>query len=114
MESLQASRMFCRKASLNIAEHPLKLGVARKRGFATLRRKTGIVYSLTLRKSVAESNEGGIRSSQDGSSIVEHEKDDLILGTERDTSGSIIGFHVMPQSGIFFPLICYALFSPQF
>lgn len=99
MESLQASRMFCRKASLNIAEHPLKLGVARKRGFATLRRKTGIVYSLTLRKSVAESNEGGIRSSQDGSSIVEHEKDDLILGTERDSSGSIIGFHVMPQSG---------------
>lgn len=53
---------------------------------------------LTLRTSVSD---GGLSSSQDGSSAVEYEKEEkgLILGTEKDDSGAVIGFHLIPPSG---------------
>lgn len=53
---------------------------------------------LTLRASVSD---GGLSSSQDGSSAVEYEKEEkgLILGTEKDDSGAVIGFHLIPPSG---------------
>jgi starch synthase len=68
------------------------------------RRNTNKIGYLTLRRSVGDgSKAGGFRSSQDGSSIIEDEKkgkkEGLLLGTERDVTGSVVGFHLIPPSG---------------
>ena len=45
---------------------------------------------------------GGFRSSQDRSSTMEDDKEEgLLLVTERDDSGSFIGFHLIHPSGMF-------------
>jgi len=42
------------------------------------------------------------RSSQDGSSSIEDvRKDGMLLGADKDESGSVVGFHFIPQSGLF-------------
>ncbi|KAE8077698.1 hypothetical protein FH972_016235 [Carpinus fangiana] len=67
-------------------------------GFAPLWRRRSGRGCLRLRASVSGDTIGG---SQDGPSAVEDDKEKkgLILGTERDGSGSVIGFHLIPQSG---------------
>lgn len=78
-----------------------------------LKQRKARIGHLALRKSLAEGNKNnaGVRSSQDGSSIIEGEKiaDGLLLGTERDAvSGSVVGFHLTPPPGISIPLSWYS------
>jgi starch synthase len=54
---------------------------------------------LIQRRSITARTGGGFTSPQDGSSTVEDDKQGLVLGTERDASGSIVGFQLIPQSG---------------
>ncbi|XAR52201.1 Starch synthase [Bertholletia excelsa] len=55
---------------------------------------------LTFRRSVSNQEEGGLRGSQDRSKAVEDQKDSgLLLGPERDESGLVVGFHLIPPSG---------------
>lgn len=61
-------------------------------------------WYLTLRRSIGDgSKAGGFWSSQDGYSIIEDEKkgkkEGLLLGAERDVTGSVVGFHLIPSSG---------------
>lgn len=43
------------------------------------------------------------RSSQEGSSSIEDvRKDGMLLGADKDESGSVVGFRLIPQSGIWF------------
>jgi starch synthase len=80
-------------------------------GFAPLWRRSGR-GCLRLRASVSGDTIGG---SQDGPSAVEDDKEKkgLILGTERDGSGSVIGFHLIPQSGmdLFYCEVVYLYFA---
>ncbi|CAK9146552.1 unnamed protein product [Ilex paraguariensis] len=102
METLRTSGILSCKLPLKLTETPLNVGVSRRVGFAYLRnqRRTNI-QSLCLTKSLTDNSGGGFSSSsQDGSSIVEDDKEEgLLLGTERDDSGSVVGFHLIPQSG---------------
>lgn len=68
-------------------------------GFAPLWRRRRGRGCLRIRTSVSGDTIGG---SQDGASAVEDEKEKkgLILGAERDNSGSVIGFRLIPQSGM--------------
>ncbi|KAK9292211.1 hypothetical protein L1049_020173 [Liquidambar formosana] len=93
MESLQISRIVPFKSPLNLAETTI-----RQVGILPLWRQRSRTGSLSLRRSVSGRKEGGFSSSQDGSSAVEDEKEGLLLGAERDGSGSVIGFHLIPQS----------------
>ncbi|EXC21435.1 hypothetical protein L484_011877 [Morus notabilis] len=59
------------------------------------RRRRGRNGCLRLRGSVlGESDDRANRSSQ-----IDQKKGSLVLGTEKDDSGSIIGFHLIPPSG---------------
>lgn len=72
-----------------------------------------------IRKSFAavSSNQrgSGFSASQDGSSAVEDGKKEkgLLLGAEKDDSGSVLEFHLIPQSGMhslcpfLFPVSCF-------
>ncbi|THG16733.1 hypothetical protein TEA_020081 [Camellia sinensis var. sinensis] len=52
--------------------------------------------SVTLGISVSGGENGGFRSSQDGSSTMEDkEEEGLLLGVERDDSGSVVGVHLI-------------------
>jgi hypothetical protein len=103
MESLPMTMKFlsCKSSSSSSSVVVAKFNHSRvfgQVGFAPLWRRSGR-GCLSLRTSVSGDRIGG---SQDGSSAVEDEKDKkgLILGTERDDSGSVIGFRLIPQSGI--------------
>ncbi|PSS32995.1 Soluble starch synthase [Actinidia chinensis var. chinensis] len=83
------------KSRLYSTEATLKLSVFRQ--LSSQRRSK--IGSLTLRRSIADGKKGGFRRSQDGSSTMEDEKEEgLLLGTERDGSGSVIGFHLIPPT----------------
>lgn len=109
METLQFSRIFCCKSSLNLTETPLNSGVLRQLGIHSFSsRRSGNIRSLairtttTRRRSITRARAGG--PPQDGSSTVEDDKQGLLLGTERDDSGSIVGFQLIPQSGMYVSL----------
>lgn len=74
-----------------------------------------------IRKSFAVSSNqrgNGFCASQDGSSAVEDGKKEkgLLLGAEKDDSGSVLEFHLIPQSGMhslcpfLFPVSCFMFF----
>ncbi|KAA8533594.1 hypothetical protein F0562_030972 [Nyssa sinensis] len=98
METLQTLRILSCKPYLNPAETSRNLVVVRQVGFGSLWRRS-TYRSLSLRRSVEDRKEGGFRSSQDGSSTLEDDKGGLLLGTERDDSGSVVGFQLIPPSG---------------
>ena len=61
---------------------------------------------LRIRASVSGGGGGRGSSSQEGNSAVEdeekeEEKKGLLLGTEMDGSGSVVGFNLIPQSGMY-------------
>lgn len=95
MESVQ---MITKVSSCKSFSNPLQakftdFRVLGKLGLAPLWRRRSRSGCLRLRAS----NSGG---SQDA---VEEERQEkgLVLGTERDGSGSVIGFPLIPQSGIY-------------
>jgi starch synthase len=53
---------------------------------------------------IARSGRSEVGNSKDGNFAVENEKEEkrggLILGPERDSSGSVIGFNLIPPSGM--------------
>ncbi|GMP54751.1 hypothetical protein CsSME_00019814 [Camellia sinensis var. sinensis] len=61
------------------------------------RQKRSNIGSVTLGRSVSGGEKGGFRSSQDGSSTMEdkEEEEGLLLGAERDDSGSVVGVHLI-------------------
>lgn len=70
------------------------------------RRRRGRNGCLRLRGSVlGESDDRDYRSSQ-----IDQKKGSLVLGTEKDDSGSIIGFHLIPSSGTFLYLLLNSSF----
>ncbi|GMP24890.1 hypothetical protein CsSME_00002001 [Camellia sinensis var. sinensis] len=86
-------------------EITLKPGVFRQMGVVSTlwRQKRSNLGSLTLGRSVSGGEKGGFRSSQDGSSTMEDKEEEkgLLLGAERDDSVSVVGFHLIPPSGMF-------------
>lgn len=98
MESVCASharscQLFSKFASVDRCLRPFA-----QVGFGFLSRQTCKNGSLRL---VRSSRSGFVSDSQDGSSAVENGKEEekgLILGTERDASGSVIGFNLISQS----------------
>lgn len=68
-------------------------------GFAPLWKKRSKREALRLRTSVS----GKAPGSQDGASVVQDEKEEaakaVLLGAERDSSGSVIGFNLSPPNG---------------
>ncbi|WOG92774.1 hypothetical protein DCAR_0312050 [Daucus carota subsp. sativus] len=97
MESLSASSILYWRSSLNVAaaDHSgLSLSSVRPLIFKQRKKCTGgFIRPLSL--SVVSASVG----SQDGSnSAVEDDKKGLFLGPQRDSSGSVVGFHLMPHS----------------
>lgn len=72
-------------------------------GYAPFWRGRSGSRCLRIRASVSGGGGGRGSSSQDGNSAVEdeekEEKKGLLLGTEMDGSGSVVGFNLIPQSG---------------
>lgn len=68
-------------------------------GFVPLWKKRSKREALRLRTSVS----GEAAGSKDGASVVEDEKEEaakaVLLGAERDSSGSVIGFNLSPPNG---------------
>ncbi|XP_052173363.1 soluble starch synthase 1, chloroplastic/amyloplastic [Diospyros lotus] len=97
MESLRSSSSTLPP---RIRTRHLKSSVIHPSGFLPLwsQRRTKL-GSLTLRRSVTDESRGGLPASRDASSTKEDNKDGLLLGTERDGSGSIVGFHLIQPSG---------------
>lgn len=93
------------------------LGFASSLYYRQRRRKIG---SFCIRRSFAVSSNqhgNGFSASQDGSSAVEDGKKEkgLLLGAEKDDSGSVLGFHLIPQSGMHSAASCFLfLFHFQF
>lgn len=108
MESLSASSILYWRSSLNVAaaDHSgLSLSSVRPLIFKQRKKCTGgLIRPLSL--SVVSASVG----SQDGSnSAVEDDKKGLFLGPQRDSSGSVVGFHLMPHSDCKF-LNCYCFY----
>lgn len=116
MEVLSASSILCCRSSLNkAADHScLSLSSVRQLGFPLILKHRNKCTSRPLSISV-------VNASQDGSSsAVEDDKKGLFLGPQRDASGSVVGFHLMPHSDrksfllLHFYLICYECFQVFF
>lgn len=115
METLRAPPIFCCKSSLNLFAlnlgadtPPLNLSSIRQLGFPYLsrqKRKCSSIRPLTL--SIIRTSIG----SPDGSSsTVEDDKEGVLLGPERDRSGSVVGFHLIPQSDSMFFILLFNTF----
>ena len=100
MESLRVTHQrLCRSLPKLVNSH---------HGFSPIT-QLGLPYLLTERCKnvsliVVRSDRRGVSNSQGGSSAVEDEEEEkkgLILGAERDESGSVVGFSLISQSGIF-------------
>lgn len=98
MESLQISRITTSNSPLKLADITTNFRVFKQLGFVPWWRQSSRTGSLCVRRSVSGRKKGGIGGSRDGSSAVKDEKESLLLGTERDGSGSVIGFQLTPQS----------------
>lgn len=144
MDSLRVSRfVFCRSLSFSSTTKlaPSFRPVAQV-GFGYLWRKTNKNGCLVIRCSTFLSDggsggaTGGSGSSQDGSFAVEDDKEEVekhinnniknnsvnskmarILGAERDDSGSVSGFQLLPHLGMLFSpflvLACGIFFLPD-
>ncbi|XP_059629022.1 soluble starch synthase 1, chloroplastic/amyloplastic [Cornus florida] len=104
METLQTFRVVSCKSALIRTETSPNLGVIRTENIVSVwtQNRRNQTRSLSLRRSVKDRNNGGIQtSSQDGPSTLKEndKKKGLMLGTERDVTGSVVGFHLIPQSG---------------
>ncbi|XP_057951560.1 soluble starch synthase 1, chloroplastic/amyloplastic [Malania oleifera] len=99
MESVQAARLVSCKPCLSLSDAGFRFSAFRQVGSVPLWRKSQGSRSLMLVRSVADKNGAGFRSSQNGSSsAVENEEEGLVLDTERDCSGAVVGFHLIPQT----------------
>lgn len=111
MESLRISGLIPCNSFSDVRQARVLLANSRlngQLGFASLWRRGGSCRrrrSLNLKAgSVSGGNEGalgGLREEEDE----KKKKKGLLLGTERDGSGSVIGFHLIPPSGMFVFLI---------
>ncbi|KAJ7965335.1 Starch synthase, chloroplastic/amyloplastic [Quillaja saponaria] len=99
MESLQLTRSSLCKSSLNLTPTKRNLGAIKQVCFVPLLRRKSGNGSLSLIKSVSGGNEGRLGGEQDGASAVEEEKEKkgLRFYAERDESGSLIGFQLIPD-----------------
>ncbi|KAK4350969.1 hypothetical protein RND71_030282 [Anisodus tanguticus] len=95
MGSLQTSTNLSNKSCLCVSGRGVQgLSVVRQVGFSWLlqgQRKSRKIQSLCVRSSF--SNGGG------GSAPDEKVSESLLLGAERDGSGSVVGFQLIPHSG---------------
>ncbi|KAM5557598.1 soluble starch synthase 1, chloroplastic/amyloplastic [Rosa sericea] len=100
MESLKFTTLIpCKSLSGNLVRPKLvnPQDVIGQVGFAPLWKQRSKREALKLRASV--SSKAG---SQDGASVVEDQKEKengVLLGAERDSSGSVIGFNLSPPNG---------------
>ncbi|GMY28295.1 soluble starch synthase 1, chloroplastic/amyloplastic isoform X1 [Fagus crenata] len=102
MESLQTKVFSCISSSNPIPRPKFNnFTVIKQVGYAPLwRRRSRSGGCLRFRASVSG---GGHGTSQDGYSAVEDEEKEekgLLLGRDRDSSGSVVAFHLIPQSGL--------------
>lgn len=97
MESLQINFVIPCKSNMCSSQSYRDYNV-RRVSFA--RRRNRKERCLRVRSGpVKSSSESGIDNPKDGFNIVENEDEEksLLLGEERDGSGSVIGFHLIPQ-----------------
>ena len=102
MESLQTKVFSCISSSNPIPQPKFNnFTLIKQVGYAPLwRRRSRSGGCLRFRASVSG---GGHGTSQDGYSAVEDEEKEekgLLLGRDRDSSGSVVAFHLIPQSGM--------------
>ncbi|KAK9914479.1 hypothetical protein M0R45_038256 [Rubus argutus] len=101
MESLKFTSLIPCKSPVNLVRPRLvnHHDVIGQVGFAPLWKKRSKIEALRLRTSVS----GKAPGSQDGASVVQDEKEEaakaVLLGAERDSSGSVIGFNLSPPNG---------------
>ncbi|PIN27121.1 Starch synthase [Handroanthus impetiginosus] len=102
MATLQAtpSRIFGSKFTENSVFYHFRDG--RQVGFAYLLSRNRKVKSFCVRtRSYTEEKDGGGSISRSGKSAQDKEQNEgLLLGTERDSSGSVVGFQLIPHSAI--------------
>lgn len=113
MESLQLTCVMSCKLSTNISRKGCGFRPSRQIGYGHLSRRSFRHDKLMVIRSESTGNGGGFGGLADGSNsnAVEEEKEEgekekngLMLGIDRDVSGAVIGLHLIPPSGIFFPL----------
>ncbi|KAL8143524.1 hypothetical protein V2J09_016556 [Rumex salicifolius] len=100
---LVSSQTACKSSSLSSCRSPpLLLNVAKSRsirhlGFARNSRwcRGKCCLYTAIGRALPEKSDGGILSSRQG----EKSEDGFLIGEERDDSGSIVGFQLIPQSG---------------
>nr|WQA41340.1 SS8 [Ambrosia trifida] len=102
MEALWASRMLCCRPSLCFHRTSLqKCGVFGQVSLSCLWARQGSIKirSLKAGRLYSTARNG---SQEDGSSVAEDDRKEqekgLLLGAQRDGSGSVVGFHLIPQS----------------
>lgn len=74
----------------------------RQVGFASLlseKRKAHQSCCVKTRSYTEDRNGGGFISRRSNSAQDQEQEEGLLLGTEKDSSGSVVGFHLIPQSG---------------
>lgn len=102
MESLELAPLFLCRSSAKSAHDKRNSGVGRQLRLDSLLKRTSRNSSFRLRSSIS----GGNRSSRDGHSGFEDEGQEhkreraRVLTKQTDASGSLIGFHLIPNSGI--------------
>ncbi|KAL5736915.1 hypothetical protein ACOSP7_031369 [Xanthoceras sorbifolium] len=108
MESLQLTRLLFCKPCLKLPKlaPTLAFGPFRHVGFGSLSRNRAKNGCLIARSSVdiggGDGGGYGGSNTHEGSSAVEDEKEEqrgFLLGPERDVSGSVVGFNLIPPSG---------------
>ena len=98
MESLQLTRVLSCKLSTNISRKGCSFRPIRQLGFG-----------LFLRREFSKWELDGCKMKKKEKKK-KKEKHCLMLGIDRDDSGSVIGLHLIPPSGIFTSLNCWDFF----
>lgn len=100
MAALQTSSS-CQNSFANfVGRHDKRFSAIRQVGFASFyRQRRRKLDSVCI---VSRSYGGGFSASQDESSPLEdnNKEKGLLLGEQRDGSGSVVGFHLIPPSGM--------------
>lgn len=111
MESLKFTSLIPCKSSVNLIPTTKFVNheVIGQAGFVPLWKRRSRRPALRLRAQVS----GGSGGAQDGASAVEDQREEkgVLLGAETDSSGSVIGFNLIPPNGMFVCLSFQAWFS---
>lgn len=111
MESLKFTSLIPCKSSVNLIPTTKFVNheVIGQVGFVPLWKRRSTRPAFRLRAQVS----GGSGGAQDGASALEDQREEkgVLLGAETDSSGSVIGFNLIPPNGMFVCLYFQACFS---